>query len=173
MRLADVRTIEQANQFLEEVFVPFWEQRFAVAPRQRQDAHRRLRLGREHRLEQILSVRVPRSVAQDHTVVWDGQRWGVPREAVRAGLRGAWVQVERRLGGSHWLRFQGSYLPLVACPGAPRPSASPSGLRPPGLAEPPELKPKHKHIPPPDHPWRRTFLLCVDTKSKSLAWGEV
>jgi len=160
MRVAGVRTREEANRFLVEVFLPFWEQRFAVPPRQSRDAHRPL--GREHRLKQILSVRTARTVAQDHTVTRDGQRWGVPREAACAGLRGARVEIEQRLDGSHWLRFRNRYLPLVACPPTPR-SASPSGLRPPGLAER-KGKLKPKYIPPPDHPWRRpwkrTLLLC-------------
>ena len=156
MRLAGVQTLEQANRFLEEVFLPQWEQRFTVTPRRSRDAHRRL--GREHRLGQILSVRITRTVAQDHTVSCDGQRWGVPREAVRAGLRGERVEVERRLDDSHWLRYRGGYLPLMACPNAPRLSATPSGLRPPGVAEPKNTTPKTKYIPPPDHPWRRTFL---------------
>src|SRR6267143_4732767 len=42
---------------------------------------------------------------------------------------------DRNVDGSHRLRFRGRYLPLVACPAAPPPSASPSGLRPPGLAD--------------------------------------
>jgi hypothetical protein len=46
---------------------------------------------------------VARKVAEDHTVSWDGNRWGVPREEVCAGLRGAQVEIERRLDGSHWL----------------------------------------------------------------------
>ena len=135
MRLAKIETIDQANRFLEITFLPEWEKRFARLPRQSRDAHRRL--GREQRLEQILSVREARMVAQDHTVTWHGQRWGVPRERVCAGLRGARSEVERRLDGRLWLRFRGRYLPLVACPGAPPASASPSGLRPPGLADTP------------------------------------
>ncbi|PYU31288.1 MAG: hypothetical protein DMG31_12485 [Acidobacteria bacterium] len=105
-------------------------------------------------------------VAADHTVSWQAQRWGVPREQVCAGLRGARVEIERRLDGSEWLRFRGRYLPLHPCPEAPR-SATPSGLRPTGVAD---AKPKAsskiktKYIPPPDHPWRkpwkRTFLFC-------------
>lgn len=164
LRLAGVSTVEAANRFLEEVFLPQWEERFTVAPRRPRDAHRRL--GREHRLAQILSVRVPRTVAQDHTVSWDGQRWGVPRPAVRAGLRGARVEVERRLDGTYWLRYRGGYLPLVACPAAPAASLTPCGLRPSGVSDKSKAKPtpKAKHIPPPDHPWRRpwkrTFLLC-------------
>lgn len=164
MRVAGVCTLEQANRFLEITFLPQWEQRFTVAPRQRGDAHRPL--GREHRLEQILSVRVARTVAPDHTVKWQGQRWGVPREAVCAGLRRARVEIERRLDGGHWLRFRGRYLPLVACP-APPPSSTPVSLRLTGRSNPkpePKPKPRPKYTPPPDHPWRkpwkRTFLLC-------------
>src|SRR5437879_13764195 len=98
-----------------------WEQRSTVAARNPRNAHRRL--GREQHLEEILSVRVARRVAQDHTVSWDGNRWGVLREEVCAGLRGAAVEIERRLDGSHWLRYRGRYLHLRACPEAVRPSA--------------------------------------------------
>lgn len=155
MRLAEVSTIEQANRFLQKVFVPFWEQRFTVAPRRSQDAHRSL--GR-YRLEQVLSVRESRSVANDYTVRWQGHRWAIPRAQVRPGLRGARVAVERRLDGSSWVRFRDRYLSLHPCPAAaPGLTASPSGLRPPGLAVKPKRKPKY--IPPPTHPWKRTLLL--------------
>jgi hypothetical protein len=160
LRLAEVGSLEHANRFLEITFLPEWEKRFARLPRHPQDAHRRL--GGEHRLEQILSVRQPRAVSSDHTVSWQGERWGVPREAVCAGLRGAHAEIERRLDGTHWLRFRGRYLPLRACPAARPVAASPSGLRPPGLAAPPQ--PKGKHTPSPNHPWRkswkRTLLNC-------------
>jgi len=150
MRLAGIETIEAANHFLETRFLPEWEERFTVAPRNPRNAHRRL--GREHRLEEILSVRVVRKVADDHTVSWEGNRWGVPREEVCAGLRGAQVEIERRLDGSHWLRFRGRYLRLRHCPEpAPR-TVSPSGLRPPVLAAHP-LSRTYKSAPP-NHPWR-------------------
>ena len=163
MRLAGIDSIAAANHFLEMRFLPAWEQRFTVAPRRSRNAHRRL--DPEQRLEEILSVRVGRQVADDHTVSWDGNRWGVPREEVCAGLRGAQVEIERRLDGSHWLRFRGRYLRLRHCPAPRRPSASPSGLRPPGLAERtprPKNKIKPKYHVPAHHPWRkpwnRTFL---------------
>ena len=163
MRLAGIDSIAAANHFLEMRFLPAWEQRFTVAPRRSRNAHRRL--DPEQRLEEILSVRVGRQVADDHTVSWDGNRWGVPREEVCAGLRGAQVEIERRLDGSHWLRFRGRYLRLRHCPAPRRPSASPSGLRPPGLVERiprPQNKSKSKYHVRADHPWRkpwkRTFL---------------
>src|ERR1017187_503154 len=172
MRLAGIDSIAAANPFLEMHFLPQWEERFTVAPRNPRNAHRRLDGGQ--RLEEILSVRVGRTVADDHTVSWDGHHWGVPREEVCAGLRGAQVEIERRLDGSHWLRFRGRDLRLRHCPAPPQPSASPSGLRPPGLAERPRpknnIKPKY-HVPA-DHPWRkpwnRTFLYCEKADISTL-----
>ena len=150
MRLAGIDSIEAANHFLETRFLPEWEQRFTVAPRDPRNAHRRL--GREHRLEEILSVRIARKVADDHTVSWDGNRWGVPREEVCAGLRGAQVEIERRLDGSYWLRFRNRYLRLRHCPEPPARAVSPSGLRPPVLTANP-LSRAYKSAPP-NHPWR-------------------
>jgi len=164
MRVLEIRTIEQANRFLQITFWPAWSQRFAVRPAQSSDAHRPLQ--RAQRLEQILSVRVARVVASDHTVKGEGQRWGLERQQVCAGLRGAHAEIERRLDGTHFLRFRGRYWSLRPCPDAPR-SASPSGLRPPELAgrtERPKNKIKSKYHVPADHPWRkpwkRTFLSC-------------
>ncbi len=114
MRLAGVRTLEEANRFLDEVFVPLWERRFTVAPRRSHDAHRRL--DGTQRLEAILSVREGRVVGQDYTVKWEAQRWAIPRAEVRVGLRGARVEIERRLDGSRWVRFRGGYMNLAAVP---------------------------------------------------------
>jgi transposase len=164
MRLAEIATIEEANRFLETRFLPQWEQRFTVAPRNPRNAHRNLE--REHHLEEVLSVRAARKVTDDHTVNWEGNRWGVPREEVCVGLRGAQVEIERRLDGTHWLRFRGRYLSLKPCPNAPR-SASPPGLRPAVLADrdpkaPLRIKTKY-HVSaghPWRKPWKRTFLNC-------------
>jgi transposase len=149
MRLAGIASLAAANHFLKTRFLPEWEERFTVAPRIPGNAHRRL--GREHRLEEILSVRVVRKVSDDHTVSWEGNRWGVPRAEVCAGLRGAQVEIERRLDGSHWLRFRKRYLRLRHCP-EPARAASPSGLRPAGLPAHRVSKPQ-KRVPP-NHPWR-------------------
>jgi hypothetical protein len=64
MRLAGIDSIEGANHFLEMRFLPEWEQRFTVVPRLSRNAHRPL--GREQRLEEILSVRAARRVGGSH-----------------------------------------------------------------------------------------------------------
>src|SRR6266704_2571650 len=70
LRVQQIATLEEANGFLEMTFWPFWQQRFAVPPAAAGHAHRPLE--RTQRLEEILSVRVARTVAADHTVSWEG-----------------------------------------------------------------------------------------------------
>jgi len=75
--------------------------------------------------------------------------WQPLGRATRRSVRGssrAQVEIERRLDGSHWLRFRGRYLRLRHCPAPLRASASPSGLRPPGLTEQ-TPRPKSKSNP--------------------------
>jgi len=69
------------------------------------------------------------------------QRMEMPREQVCAGLRDARAEVEQRLDGSHWLRYQGRYLPLRGCP----------------LARVKTQPHKTKWTPPLDHPWRQSW----------------
>jgi transposase len=162
MRLAGVNTMAEANRFLEEVFLPqCWEQRFLRVARQPQDAHRPLEA--EHRLAEILSVREARSLASDYTVRWQGQLLALSRDQVRSGWHRARIEVEQRLDQSLWARFRGSYLSLRVCPAAQRGSASPSGLRPPGLADPrpdkSNSKTKSTYFNVPNHLWKRTFLV--------------
>jgi hypothetical protein len=78
------------------------------------------------------------------------------KHVTQAGLRGARVEIERRLDGSHWLRFRDRYLRLRYYPQ----QANPSDLRPSGLADQkPKLpvRAKTKYRPLSDHPWRKSW----------------
>jgi hypothetical protein len=61
MHLAGIDTIEAANHFLEQRFIPERGRRFTVTPRNPRNADRRLE--RDDCLDQILSVRVPHNLA--------------------------------------------------------------------------------------------------------------
>ncbi len=157
LRIARVRSLEGANRFLDEFFLEYWQQRFTVDPREPRDAHRPL--GKVD-LDSVLCRREQRQVTSDYTLSVDGQRWAIPREQILPGLRKARVFVEERLDGSRWVRFRGHHLSL-----RPVAVASPSGLRPPGLAAKPKRKAAPWPKPAPDHPWRRSWskwspLLC-------------
>jgi hypothetical protein len=128
MRWAEINTLEAANRFLEITYWPSWQERFAVQPAQSRDAHRRLE--RAHRLEQILSVRVARTVASDHTVSWKAQRWGVRREDVCAGLRGAAGGARRNPAAARWQSLASFPRPLPATPALPSRAAIRKSFRP-------------------------------------------
>src|SRR5437588_8924597 len=112
MRLAGIDSIQGANHFLEMRFLPEWEQRFTVAARNPRNAHRRL--GREQHLEEILSVRVARRVAQDHTVSWDGNRWGYCGKKFVQGF----VELRWRSNGG-WTEATGCVTADAICTCAP------------------------------------------------------
>jgi len=132
LRVAGARTREEANAYLEGEFLPEWEQRFTVEPRNPTDAHRRL--GREHNLAAILSQVESRVVTNDYTLRFQGKSYRVAREGITAGLRGSRVRVERRLDGTMAVRFRGRYLAIARCeasdPTRPVPQQTPAPAKP-------------------------------------------
>jgi len=114
MRVAGVRTLEQANAYLEKEFLPWWNRTLVVTPASADDAHRLL--GKEHDLAAILSHVEKRQVTNDYTIRWDGQFYQIDRRDIRPGMRKAWVRVEQRLDESIAVRFQDHYVRVQPCP---------------------------------------------------------
>jgi len=108
MRVAGVRTIEEANAYLEEEYLPWWNQTLTVEAADAADAHRPL--GKEHHLAAILSHVEQRQVTNDYTVRYDGKFYQIDRRDIRAGMRKAMVRVEERLDGTIAVRFQEGYV---------------------------------------------------------------
>ncbi len=119
LRKAGVCTLEEAQRYLERVYLPLWNRRFTIPAANPTDAHRPL--GPQHDLAAILSHVESRVVAEDYTFRLQGIRFQIAREAVRPGLRRAHVRVERRLDGKLAVRFRESYLTVNRCE-APVPS---------------------------------------------------
>jgi len=113
MRLAGVKTREQANAYLEKEYLPWWNKTCTVVPRQEDDAHRPLE--KQHDLMAILSHVESRQVKQDYTIQFEGKIYGIARADIRTGLRGAAVRVEQRRDGSVAIRFRERYLRWQLC----------------------------------------------------------
>jgi hypothetical protein len=113
LRVAGVKTIEQANQYLEQDYLVWWERELTVEPAHPDDAHRRL--DRSHNLAASLSHVETRQVRNDYTLRWDGKLYQIERQAVVSGLRGTNVRVEERLDGSLAVRYGERYLPVKEC----------------------------------------------------------
>ena len=107
MRLAEIATIEAANRYLEDNYLPEWEKRFTVPATQPADVHRPLA---DLDLAAILSVQETRTVANDYTLRYNSGHYQIEKSDIGSGMRGNKVLIERRLDGSLHMRWQGRYL---------------------------------------------------------------
>jgi hypothetical protein len=122
MRVAGVKTIEQANEYLANDYLVWWERELTVEPANADDAHRRL--DKSHHLAASLSHVETRHVRSDYSLRWDGKLYQIDRQAVTPGLRGADVRMEKRLDGSLAVRYGERYLPVKECAAADKPKAA-------------------------------------------------
>lgn len=150
LRLAAISDIETANSFLEAVYEPLVNERFAVAAACELDAHR---TADGFDLDAIFSDQQVRTVARDYTVRYQNRRLQVRQKSAAAGLAGSKVTVEQRLDGSLQLRWRDRYLAFYELP-APAPASAPAlGLRPHSRA-----KAKGTAVTPkPNHPWHKNY----------------
>src|SRR5437879_12366727 len=98
MRVAGVQTIEQANAYLHQDYLAWWERELTVEAANADDAHRPL--DKSHNLAASLSHVETRQVRDDYTLRWDGKLYQIERRAVTNGLRRADGRVEERLAGA-------------------------------------------------------------------------
>jgi hypothetical protein len=158
LRLAGVCSLTAANRFLDDVFLPWWEERFTVAPVCAVDAHRLLPADAD--LDRLFAHTEQRVVARDFTIRYKRRCLQIgPADAHVSMLRDT-ITIEHRLDGSLRFRWRERYLDLtefVPVPSAASPRATPT----PEVTDDQTSKP---HKPAPDHPWRkqgtftRTFL---------------
>jgi len=113
MRVAGAKTLEQANEYLQNEYLVWWERELTVEAANPDDAHRPL--DKSHDLAASLSHVETRQVRPNYTLRWDGKLYQMARRAVTPGLRGADVRVEQRLDGSLAVRFGERYLPVEEC----------------------------------------------------------
>lgn len=120
LRKVGACNLEQANGYLQQVYLPLWNRRFTCAAEQAGDAHRALDRGCD--LDSVLSQVEPRSVAQDYTVRWDGVTYQIRRADIGGGMRGRQVEIEQRLDQTLWMRWKQRRLPLDRCAAENKPN---------------------------------------------------
>jgi transposase len=128
LRLAKVRTLVEANAFLENEYWPEWNERFARPVKDVPNLHRAL----TQDLAPILCHTEDRVIGNDHTFSLESRHFQIAREHVRAGMRKQRLQVEIRLDGELYARYQGRYLAISRC-GTAEPISPPKPGKPPRL----------------------------------------
>jgi hypothetical protein len=150
LRVEGITTMEAANHFLDERFLPFWQERFTVEPRQASDALRPLPEGVD--LMRLFAETDERVIREDFTFRYANQHFQIERAEAEPRMPGSRVTIEHRLDGSTCYRWRESYLEPRPLPSerARQPVTKPTQAQP---SEPPQPRPVRK--PAADHPWRR------------------
>ncbi|MGH9824623.1 MAG: ISNCY family transposase [Blastocatellia bacterium] len=146
LRLAGVKRLAEANQYLETEFLPWWDRTLAVEAREPQDAHRPLEQG--HDLDAILCPVETRKVKTDYTFQFEGQPYVIERADIGTGLRGADLRIEKRRDKTIAVRFQNRYLRYRSCQRSPKLKPAKTVL---------EVKSQAKR-PAPRSKWMKDFL---------------
>jgi hypothetical protein len=128
LRLARVKSLTGANEFLEQEYWPEWNERFARPLQGVADVHRPLTP--EIDLASSLSHVESRVIDNDYTVSFAGRRYRIARQDVRAGMKRQKLRVELWLDGTLKARFEGRYVEITEC-GAKAPAPPQESRRPP------------------------------------------
>jgi transposase len=128
LRLAKVKTLQDANKFLEAEYWPEWNERFARTLEGVVDMHRALTPQTD--LASALSHVEQRVVSNDYTFSFAGRRYQIARTDVKTGMRGKSLRIELHLNGALRARFEGVYAEVSECgakaPAAPKAAGKPA-----------------------------------------------
>jgi len=155
LRLAGISDVETANKFLEEVFLPEFNQKFAVVPAKKNNLHRAITESEQKRLSSIFSIRSERKVNNDFTLSFKNQWFQLEKVQPLTILRRDTVTVEERLDGTVHLHMRNAELKYFVT--AERPKKEKTLVT--------ALAPKAPNKPPADHPWRKSFYGKQNEKS--------
>lgn len=145
MRLEGLSTIEAANKYLDETFLPDLNRRFIFTARESGDLHRPIPAGLQ--LKEVLCFEEPRVVQNDWTIRWDNRYFQIARQHEVLHLAKRTITVRERLDGSIALLYRGQGLRFTELTERPKPRPRP-------------LQPRtgSPWKPPSDHPWRIAAL---------------
>jgi hypothetical protein len=155
LRLAGISNINAANKFLQKTYIPNHNTRFAVTPANTFNAHRALL--KAHNLDEILSVQLIRTLANDFTLRYNNKYLQLLKDQKIRLHPKSKILILSRLDGSLHLKFKSvalNYKSLPKRPYVPFYKANPSLAKAPKTASKP-------YIPLNSHPWKRNFRIVA------------
>jgi transposase len=144
LRLAGVRTKEEANRFLEGYW-PIHNSRFARPAQKPDDLHRPLPKSLD--VKDIFCLKGSRTINDGYMVRWKGHLLVISNPSI--AMKRRQTQVLERFDGSLLIRFNGRNLEYREI------HEIKPGPRPPVEAKKPLAKPAKNHKPAANHPWRK------------------
>jgi len=152
MRLNKINTIEDANSFLEEVFIPKFNKQFAVIPKKTTDLHHKLDNRQLQELDSIISIQSERTINNDYTIRFKNNYYQLEEVQPTTVYKKAKVTIEEHLNGELKIQAREHYLNYFKLTERPKKEID---ILLPALT----IKKSTAHIPPPNHPWRSYNLI--------------
>jgi hypothetical protein len=122
LRLRGIRSMAQANEFLEGVFLEELNRRYAVKPRDGRDLHRAV--DARTTLEEVLCVQEERVVGRDWCVRWQNRWLQIDGLHTALNLPGRRVRVKHRSNGQLLVVHKGERLTFRELGAKPAPAKS-------------------------------------------------
>lgn len=151
MRLNKINTIEDANEFLKEIFIPKFNRQFAVMPKKENDLHQKLSVSEKNNLDKILSIQSERIINNDYTIQFKNQYFQLTKTQPTIVYKKDKVTVEEYLNGEIKISVRNHHLNYICLPERPKKEIN---INLAALT----IKPPTSWKPPINHPWRRQFL---------------
>lgn len=148
-RLANITTIEKANEFLED-YIPKFNAKFAVIPNRRTDLHKKIRKNIEKKLPQIFSIQNERVIMNDYTIRFENKFYQLDETQSTTVYKKNAVIIEKHLNEDIKINFKGHYLNYTELPERPKKEID---VNLPAIT----IKKQSEWKPPVNHPWRKQF----------------
>lgn len=162
MRLKGISTIADANSFLVEVFIPWFNERFSVEPASAEDLHRPLTQKERGHLNGVFARHDQRTVQNDFTIMHNTRWYQLTERQPVTVVKQNRVTVEEWLDHSMHLRLRGKELLYELLPARPKKMMKPAAWVLTTTAPPTPRSWK----PAADHPWRRHVAIAGALKEQ-------
>ena len=160
LRLANIVTIEKANEFL-KTYIPKFNEKFGVVPQKKVNLHRKISKTLEKKLLQIFSIQNERVVMNDYTIRFENKYLQLDQEQSVVVYKKDTVIIERHLNNEIKISFKQHYLKYVELPERPKKVIDVKLI---ALTR----RKQSEWKPPINHPWRKQFLCSKLKKSKKI-----
>lgn len=145
LRLNNISSIKDANEFLKNKFIPEFNIKFGVESRLNIDMHKDLTCEEKDKLDSIFSRKYKRKVGNDFTMAYNKKWYQLENNQPVTVCKKDTVIVEERIAGGIFFQLKNQYLFYKELP-----------KRPEKLSKiTPWILVKKPNIPSPNHPWRK------------------
>jgi len=152
MRLAGIKTMDEANEFL-KTYIPKFNEKFSVVPCKSADLHKKVGKKIQIKLPQIFSVQNTRKINNDYTVMFKTKYYQLDSVQNTVVYKKDTVTVEEHMGGEVKIRLKDTYLKYSILPERPKKQYSVDLI---AITQKTPVGWK----PPLSHPWRNSLIFA-------------